>query len=114
MNMLSLLHSFVKTLFKTDLQKDFEILALRSQLVIFQQHLLNHKITKPRLNNSFRRLWVFLSKAYPNWKKALLLVKPETVISWHQWAFKLFWKRKSKGGRPKISPATIALIKAHP
>ena len=82
MNILSFLFSFAKTLFKSDLQKDLEILALRSQLAIFQQHLLNHKTKKPRLPNSFRRLWVFLSKAYPGWKDALMLVKPETVIGW--------------------------------
>ncbi|MEK4228379.1 integrase core domain-containing protein [Solibacillus sp. FSL H8-0538] len=39
-------------------------------------------------------------------------MKPETVIKWHQTAFKLYWKRKSrKTGRPKISQDTIKLIK---
>jgi Holliday junction resolvasome RuvABC DNA-binding subunit len=33
------------------------------------------------------------------------------VNSWHKTAFKLFWKLKSKPGRPKISLKTIALIK---
>jgi len=32
-------------------------------------------------------------------------------LGWHKKAFKLFWRRKSKGGRPKVSPTTIALIK---
>ena len=40
------------------------------------------------------------------------MVKPETVIGWHKTAFKLFWMLKSKRpGRPKVSHATIALIK---
>ena len=91
MNIVSLLCSLVKTLFKSDLQKDFEILALRSQLAVFQQHLINHKITKPHVPNSFRRLWVFLSRAYPGWKDTLMIVKPETVLGWHKKAFKLFW-----------------------
>jgi len=95
----------------TEAQKDLEILALRSQLAILQEHMLNQKITKPRVTMYFRRLWIFLSRVYPNWKDALVIVKPETVIGWHKKAFKLYWRRKSKGGRPKISPATIALIK---
>ena len=111
MNILSFLYNFVKTLFKSDLQKDMEILALRSQLAVFQEQLTKQKITRPNVTDRFRRLWVFLSKVYPRWKDALILVKPETVIGWHKRAFKLFWRRKSKVGRPKISPATIALIK---
>ena len=61
--------------------------------------------------NRFRKLWVLISKCYFGWKDALILVKPETVIGWHKRAFKLYWRRKSKGGRPKISHTTIALIK---
>jgi len=30
------------------------------------------------------------------------LSKTETVIKWHKKGFKLFWKWKSKPGRPKI------------
>ena len=111
MSILPLFCSFVKTHSMSEAQKDLEILALRSQLAVLQEHLLNQKIPRPRLNSHFRRLWIFLSEAYPGWKDALVLVKPETVIGWHRKAFKVYWRRKSKGGRPKISPATIALIK---
>jgi len=95
----------------SEFQKDLEITALRSQLALFQQQIANNKITKPRYNNTFRWLWILLSKIFPTWKDALILVKPETVIGWHKKMFKLYWKHKSKGGRPKISHETIALIK---
>ena len=111
MNIILLFFRFFKLLFKSDLQKDFEILALCSQLAIFQQQLINQKAPKPRLNNGFRRLWVFLSKAYPSWKDALIIFRPDTIIRWHKKAFRLFWRRKSNIGRPKISPATITLVK---
>jgi transposase InsO family protein len=92
--------------------KDMEILALRSQLSITQQQILNGKISKPHFTPAFRQLWRFLSELLPNWQSALFLVKPETVIGWHRKSFKFFWTRKSrKPGRPKISTATIALIK---
>jgi transposase InsO family protein len=41
-----------------------------------------------------------------------MIVKPETVISWHRQASRFYWSRKSKlRGRPAISRTTIALIK---
>jgi transposase InsO family protein len=94
-----------------DIDKDLEILALRSQLAIVQQRISARDTPKPRFTTAFRQLWVLLSKFFPRWKSALVLVKPETVIGWHKRAFKFYWRRKSKGGRPKISSVTIALIK---
>jgi putative transposase len=91
---------------------ELENIALRNQLAVFQQQTLNHKILKPRPTLSFRRLWVVISKLWPDWKSALLVVKPETVIDWHRTAFRFYWAKRSKShGRPAISQATIALIK---
>lgn len=111
MSVLQILHCLIKTRLMSDVQKDLEILALRSQLTVFQQHIINRKITRPRVTNIFRVLWILLSKFLSNWKSSLVLVQPETVINWHKRAFKSYWRRKSKGGRPRISPSTIALIK---
>jgi hypothetical protein len=36
-------------------------------------------------------------------KNALLIVKPETLIGWHRKGFRLFWRRKSRPGRPPTS-----------
>jgi len=94
------------------MSKDLEILALRSQLTLTQQNILNSKMPKPRFTTAFRQLWILLSKIFPVWKSVLVLVKPETVIGWHRKALKHFWTIKSrKPGRPKISPEIIALIK---
>ena len=111
MNILPLFCSFVKTHSMSEAQKDLEIIALRSQLAVLQTNMLNQKLTKPRLPNRFRQLWVFLSQVHPRWKSALMLVQPETVLRWHREAFKRYWRRKSVGGRPAISKETIALIK---
>lgn len=98
--------------FLSDINKDLEIAALRSQLSILQRQVFDHKIPKPHFTPAFRQLWVLLSKFFPDWKSALFLVKPETVIGWHRKAFKFYWMIKSKkSGRPKISRQTIALIK---
>jgi putative transposase len=49
----------------------------------------------------------------PNWKQALLIIKPDTLLKWHRRGFKLFWRHKSQGPvrQPRLDGETIALIK---
>jgi hypothetical protein len=42
-----------------------------------------------------------LSKAF-DWRDALVIVKPATLIAWHRKGFRLFWKLKSRAGRPAL------------
>ena len=49
-----------------------------------------------------------------NWSEALILVKPETVVSWHRAGYRLFWKwrsRRRRPGRPKVTEEIRALIR---
>ncbi len=50
-------------------------LALRQQLAI-----LARKSKRPRLRKRDRIFWARLSRLWPNWRGALLIVQPETVI----------------------------------
>jgi transposase InsO family protein len=89
-----------------------ENLGLRSQLALFEQQVIAGKRPKPQPTPVFRRLWVWLSKNWSDWRSALMIVKPETVIRWHRLAFRWYWRQQSKPrGRPTISPATISTIK---
>jgi hypothetical protein len=46
---------------------------------------LQTETAAPKLNESNRRLfWVVVRRVRNNWSEALILVKPETVISWHR------------------------------
>ena len=56
-----------------------ENIALRHQLNILQR-----SIKHPSLNKWDRLLWVFLSKVWSEWRDALTMVKPATVIHWHR------------------------------
>jgi putative transposase len=50
-----------------------------------------------------RLLWVIIVRLWPEWRKALVLVKPDTVIAWHRKGFQLYcsWKsRRERMGRP--------------
>ena len=82
-------------------------LALRQQLAIYV-----HKHPRPRLSPLDRAFWVALSRVWPRWRTALVVVRPETVIRWHRKAFRGYWSWISKPGpgRPRISEEAKALI----
>jgi len=62
-----------------------EIVALRHQLVVLQ-----HSAKQPKLRKRDRIFRVWLSRVWANWRPALVIVKPETVIRWHRQGFRLY------------------------
>ena len=86
-----------------------EVGALRQQLVVFKR-----KQPRPRLCGCDRAFWVALRRLWPGWVNALIIVKPDTVVSWHRAGFRLFWRLRSRPrrlGRPNISPEVRQLIR---
>src|SRR5438552_11798617 len=79
-----------------------EVLALRHQL----QVLNRSRPRRLRLATPDRWLWAWLSRSWTAWRTALVIVKPETVIAWHRYGFRLFWTWKSRRrvGRPASRP----------
>jgi putative transposase len=66
------------------------------------------------LNNADRLFWIGLSRLWPEWRSALKIVQPDTVIAWHRNAFRRFWTwkvRRGKPGRPAIAAQLRALIR---
>ena len=51
---------------------------------------------RPKLTRCDRAFWVLLSRLWPRWQDALMLVKPATVIGWHRKGFALYWTWKSR------------------
>ncbi|WP_198135823.1 hypothetical protein [Pontibacillus chungwhensis] len=90
LSILAFLLQFVKLHFKSSHELRLENIALKSQLSIYHHHYQKSQLPKPRPNQSFRQLWVILSKIHSGWKNHLILVNPETVIKWHRTAFKRF------------------------
>jgi putative transposase len=76
-----------------------ENLALRQQLAVCKQ-----SIKRPKLWPRDRVFWVLLSRLWSNWRSALAIVQPETVIRWHRMGFKLYWRWKSRAGKPGRPP----------
>ena len=82
-----------------------EILALRHQLQVLQR-------TQPRrvrLATTDWWLWTLLSRIWTEWRTALVIVKPETVIAWHRRSFRLWWAWKSRcrTGRPSVPALSL-------
>jgi putative transposase len=78
------------------------ILALRHQLQVVQRS----RARRLRLARADRWLWAWLSRAWGDWRTAVVIVKPETVVAWHRQGFRLFWTWKSRRrhGRPPVAP----------
>ena len=45
-----------------------------------------------------------------DWKEALAIVTPATFVRWHRKSFKLYWRWKSRGGRPPLPKDIRQLI----
>jgi len=100
----------IASAFRSQQMLALENLLLRQQLIVLQR---KHK--RPRFQTSDRVLIAWISIIYPQWKEALLIVKPETVIRWHKLGFKLFWRWKSRlrnAGKNKIDPEIRNLIRS--
>jgi len=48
---------------------------------------------------------------HSNWRPALVLVQPATLVHWHRQGFRLFWRWKSRPGRPQIPVELRHLIR---
>src|SRR3974390_3261996 len=72
-----------------------ENLALRQQLAV-----LKRKHQRPRLEILDKIFWVLARRFWSGWKRALIVVTPETVVRWHRAGFRAYWRLISKVRRP--------------
>ena len=83
---------------------------LRQQLIV-----LDRQVKRPQLSWRERGIMVLLASKLRNWKGALLIVQPDTVVRWHRDVFRLVWRRKSQpkqtGGRRPLSGRIVQLIR---
>jgi hypothetical protein len=106
--LIKLLLGLVRSFFRPDVELILENLALRHQLQIA---LRSHP--RPRPSNRDRFLWVSIRRVFPpSWKRCLVVVRPETVISWHRRVWRLYWtwRSRSRVGRPRLAPEVRDLI----
>jgi putative transposase len=83
-----------------------ENLFLRKQLAQYQEH----QVKPRRANDATRMTLIWLSRFF-YWRRVLVIVKPVTLIRWHRQGFRLFWRWKSKLGRPPLPRDLQAIIR---
>jgi putative transposase len=77
---------------------ELENLALRHQLHVLRRQ----RPSRPRLITIDRLLWVWLYRLWPRCLDTMVLVKPASVVRWHRQGFRLFWRWRSRSGRPSV------------
>ncbi len=83
-----------------------ENLFLRPELALY----VELGIRPRRIDAATRLSLAFLSRLF-TWRDALVVVRPETMIRWHRAGWRLFWRFKSRPGRPPIPVECRRLIR---
>src|SRR3979490_3398614 len=83
-----------------------ENLVLRRQLALFKE-----RGVKPRRIDAATRLSIAWLSRLCNWRSCVMVVRPETIVRWHRAGWRLFWRYKSRPGRPPIPPELRQLIR---
>src|SRR5712691_826723 len=68
-----------------------ENLFLRKQLALY----VERQVKSHRANDATRIALVALSWLI-DWRRVLMVVKPDTLVRWHRKGFRLFWRWKSR------------------
>jgi Homeodomain-like domain len=83
-----------------------ENLFLRRQLALYIE-----RGVKPRRIDAATRIALTVLSRLFDWRDALAVVSPATLIRWHRAGWRLFWRMRSRPGRPPIPPELQALIR---
>jgi hypothetical protein len=68
--------------------------------------------TKPRRPALATRIALVLLARLLDWRSLLSVVQPDTLIRWHRQGWRLFWRWRSRPGRPPIPADLQRLIVA--
>jgi putative transposase len=86
-----------------------ENMALRQQL-----RAVKRRTKRNRLRTRDRFFWIVLARLWRNWRTALVLVQPDTVVRWHRDWLRRRWSRRSTWrpvGRPAIRREIRTLVR---
>src|SRR5262249_54574302 len=87
-------------------------LIVENAVLRHQLNVLRRRVKRPMFTALDRLKMILGSRLLSSWRRAIVLVKPETIIRWHRAGFRLFWKSRSRprNGTP-IPKETIDLIR---
>jgi hypothetical protein len=85
-----------------------ENLLLRQQLAVALR-----ACPRPRLRRRDRVFWMVARRWCADWRRHLVVVRPETLLRWHHQGWRLYWWWRSgrPTGLPRVPPEVRALIR---
>ena len=83
-----------------------ENLFLRRPLAFYKERGI-----KPRRVDAATRVSLTVLSRLFDWRNALVVVRPETLVRWHRAGWRLFWRYKCRNGRPPIPLELRQLIR---
>jgi len=95
--------------------------AVRARVdLVAENLLLRHRVAVltrptrkcPRLRARDKLFCLLARLACRDWRRHLVVVRPETVVRWHRQGWRLFWRWRSRGrsGRPRVRAEVRELI----
>ncbi len=84
-----------------------ENLFLRKQLALYHER----QVKPRRASDPLRLSLVLLARCFA-WREALAIVQPSTLLRWHRDAVRLFWRWRSRPGRPPLPTELRRVIAA--
>lgn len=91
---LSVMLAYLRTFVISRHTVGLEAVALRQQLGVYKR-----KQPRAKLNRFDRLFWVVLRRFWSDWSEVLILVKSDTVVSWHRAGYRLFWRWRSRSSK---------------
>ena len=93
--------------FKSKSRLEAENAALRHQLIVLRRKVRS----RPQLTNNDRWFFVQLYRWFPSILQVLTIIRPDTLVRWHQAGFRRYWPWKSAhSGRAATDRDRAALL----
>jgi hypothetical protein len=91
--------------FKSKSRLEAENAALRHQMVVLRR-MVHRRV---RLTNNDRLFFIRLYRWFPSILQILTIIRPETLVRWHQAGFRRYWRWKSRalGRRPNAAISSV-------
>ncbi|MBI3759042.1 MAG: helix-turn-helix domain-containing protein [Deltaproteobacteria bacterium] len=107
--LIRLLVALLASSLRSKVSLEAENAALRLQLIVLQRKLRG----RIRLSNGDRLFFVWLYRLFPSILRAILIVRPDSLVRWHRAGFRRYWRWKSRlrVGRPPVERELRALIR---
>ena len=107
--LLRLLLALVAASFRSKSSLEAENAALRQQIIVLRRKLRG----RVKLSNADRLFFVWLYRLFPSVARAMLIIRPDTLVRWHRAGFRLYWRWKSRRpiGRPRVDHELRTLIR---